>query len=147
MARSILDMEQEPLDPLDALIAAQRHCEAMLLTNKIVVDALVEQGGQGALTVTDAKGTKAPHPALVELRHWNDQYRQIAQGQLRAGIDERRARVSELQLEQMRKRIEGYAREKGIDLTDPAEVRMIQRWFTGEMPSSEGKRRAPQIHA
>ena len=135
VARSILGPAAEPLEPLDALIKAQQHCEAMILTYTIATDAIVEKRGEGALTVTDMKGATTAHPYVVELRHWNDQLRQIASGQLRADIDERRAKVSELQLEQMRKRIEGFMRESGRDLTDPAEVRLIQRWFTGEMPS------------
>jgi hypothetical protein len=135
VARSILGAAGEPLEPLDALVKAQQHCEAMILTFTIATDAICERLGESALTVTDAKGATTAHPYVVELRHWNDQLRQIASGQLRADIDERRAKVSELQLEQMRKRIEGFMVESGRDLTDPAEVRLIQRWFTGEMPS------------
>jgi hypothetical protein len=135
IARSVLGAAGEALDPLDALVAAQRHAEAMILTYRIAVDALVAERGDSALTVVDAKGTRATHPHLVELRHWNDQLRQMAVSQLKADVEERRARVTEMQLGEMRERLEGYAREKGIDLTDPAEVRQLQKWFAGDRPA------------
>lgn len=135
-ARSILGSAGGAMDPLDALVRTQEYCEEMILTYTIVVDALRERGGDAALVVTDAKGTTTSHPHLVELRHWTADLAKVATSQLKQNVDERRVQVSEVQLAQMRKRIEGYAHEKGIDLTDPKEIRLIQRWFTGPMPTA-----------
>lgn len=137
-ATSILGVAGTDQDPLEHALEAMYRAKWMETALSLVLERRASRDGEishGGLTTTDMKGTTTADPLLVELRHWTTLRTQISTSLMRAGIAERHVRISERQLEQMVQRVRGFVAELGLSLDDPQIIRLLQRWFSGEMPS------------